>query len=76
VNILFSSGMKSFVHSVKIFHSRYVIDGKYEILSSVDDTYLANGRAFNWQGGQYKLMDEKTVGNLSEMLYNETFHDV
>jgi hypothetical protein len=37
---------------------------------------LAHVKAFNLQGGQYKLMGEKTVGNLSKMLYNETNHEL
>lgn len=65
----------SSILSIKTFHYSYIIDGTYAILASVDDTYLMRLSAFNFQGGQYKLMFEKQMGNLSEQLYNEANHE-
>lgn len=52
-----------------------MLDGKYSILTSIDDTYFATATAFNLQGGQYKQMGEKTMGELCKNLYNETYRE-
>lgn len=50
----------------------YVVNGKYNLLMSLDDSVDILVEAFNFQGGQYKKIAERKLEKLCKVLYQET----
>lgn len=51
------------------------MSGNYTIKMSLDDGFSGSGAAFNFQGGQYKKIGDKTIDTICTSLYNETYRE-
>lgn len=58
------------------FSLRHVISGNYTIKEDVGNENTVHVSGFNFQGGQYKLMVEKSLGQFCDIFYAEPHREV
>ena len=49
------------------------MDGKYTVLTPIDNTVDFTASALNFQGGQYKKIGDKSIEKLCESIYDDEY---